>query len=61
MCMCVSKPRSKSSPILKWTSPDPNSDLGWANLEPSWPKSKYLTEPAKSNPWLGIRSRMVQF
>ena len=29
----MSRPRSESGPILNWSSPDPNSDLGWTNLE----------------------------
>ena len=29
----MSRLRSESSPILNWSSPDPNSDLGWTNLK----------------------------
>ena len=30
----MSRPRSESGPIRNWSSPDPNSDLGW-------PKSQF--------------------
>ena len=37
----MSGPRSESGPILNWSSPDPNSDLGWTNLELGRPRSKF--------------------
>ena len=44
----MSGPRSESFPILNWSSPDPNSDLGWINLEPGQNRSKFLYGPAQT-------------
>ena len=40
-CTYTSRPRSESGPILNWSNPDPNSDLGWTNLELGRPRSKF--------------------
>ena len=38
----MSRPRSESGPVLNWTSPDQNSDLGWPRSEFSSLGSKSL-------------------
>ena len=44
----MSRPRSESGLILNWSSPDPNSDLGWTNLKLVWPNSELVWPRSKS-------------